>query len=375
MKSWFIASGKDSTALELREVPVSEPKAGELLARVRERGTVDLEYREYDAASQPVGGWTRLEPFQNKYDTQAYDFFFNCMFDPVDDGNTEDDFFDPTDPERRLGPSSTCHPLFTYSCMGDTDEPFTVDHLCNATVPPGPSDAGSLGTGTWIQSKVDLEPLEGRRIKLRFLASAIKATAETHEALFESVNPGDYDNGWWIDDVTIDTTLANPATLVVDDHILHHCTANPSIGCLNAQDCTDSGFPGACQGEAPQCGPTCTSITAVVSTTPDDNGGALTETLVAPGQPITHRHQRDARAGPRGRDDVVSAGVADPRQRVVLAEDGERRPRPGLEARAERGLDAAHPGLDLEAVPGEELTDPAAGAPLLEGQLGMRVDA
>lgn len=38
MKSWFIASGKDSTTLELREVPVPEPKAGELLARVKAAG-------------------------------------------------------------------------------------------------------------------------------------------------------------------------------------------------------------------------------------------------------------------------------------------------------------------------------------------------
>ena len=38
MKSWFIASGKDSTTLELRDVPVPEPKAGELLARVHAAG-------------------------------------------------------------------------------------------------------------------------------------------------------------------------------------------------------------------------------------------------------------------------------------------------------------------------------------------------
>jgi NADPH:quinone reductase-like Zn-dependent oxidoreductase len=38
MKSWFIASGKDSTTLELREVPVPEPKAGELIARVKAAG-------------------------------------------------------------------------------------------------------------------------------------------------------------------------------------------------------------------------------------------------------------------------------------------------------------------------------------------------
>jgi NADPH:quinone reductase-like Zn-dependent oxidoreductase len=35
MKSWYITSGADATALELREVPVPEPKAGELIARVR----------------------------------------------------------------------------------------------------------------------------------------------------------------------------------------------------------------------------------------------------------------------------------------------------------------------------------------------------
>ncbi|MSQ63972.1 MAG: zinc-binding alcohol dehydrogenase [Betaproteobacteria bacterium] len=38
MKSWFIASDKDSTALELRDVPVPEPKAGELIARVKTAG-------------------------------------------------------------------------------------------------------------------------------------------------------------------------------------------------------------------------------------------------------------------------------------------------------------------------------------------------
>jgi NADPH2:quinone reductase len=38
MKSWFIASGKDSTTLDLREVPVPEPKAGEIIARVKAAG-------------------------------------------------------------------------------------------------------------------------------------------------------------------------------------------------------------------------------------------------------------------------------------------------------------------------------------------------
>jgi NADPH:quinone reductase-like Zn-dependent oxidoreductase len=38
MKSWFIVSGKDATSVELRDVPVPEPKAGEILTRVRAAG-------------------------------------------------------------------------------------------------------------------------------------------------------------------------------------------------------------------------------------------------------------------------------------------------------------------------------------------------
>jgi NADPH:quinone reductase-like Zn-dependent oxidoreductase len=38
MKSWFITSGNDATSLDLRDVPVPEPKAGELIARVKAAG-------------------------------------------------------------------------------------------------------------------------------------------------------------------------------------------------------------------------------------------------------------------------------------------------------------------------------------------------
>ena len=38
MKSWYITSGKDATTLELRDVPVPEPRAGELIARVKAAG-------------------------------------------------------------------------------------------------------------------------------------------------------------------------------------------------------------------------------------------------------------------------------------------------------------------------------------------------
>jgi hypothetical protein len=249
-----------------------------------DRGVVQV--KTVDLAGQDTSDWANLEPFQNTYDGQNYQWYFNCMFDPVDDGTTEDDFFDPDDPNRRYGPSSTCYPTFTWSCQGDTDDPFQVDNICQATTPPSAGDAPSLGVGTWVESKVDLRRLRGRRIQLRFLVASIKASAETHDDQFDGVNPGPWDDGWWIDDVTVSETLASPATLELDDKVLRHCAGDVSIGCLTDQDCVDSGTTGPCEGEAPQCPATCTSLTLVVATDPDDTGGALDEILVAPGRPI-----------------------------------------------------------------------------------------
>jgi hypothetical protein len=252
-------------------------------SRSADRGVVQL--KTMDLAGEDTSVWTRLEPFQNTYDTQAYDYYFNCMFDPVDDGSTEDDFFDPTDPNRRLGPSSTCYPMFAYSCVGDTDEPFAPGNICNATTEPGAGDHGSLGTGTWVESKVDLTEYRGLRIKLRFLVTGIKASDETHEGQFDC-NPCPWDDGWWIDDVTIDETFTQPVELVVDTNVLRHCAGDDTVGCLSEADCADAGVAGPCEGEAPTCGPTCTVPTTVVSTDPDETGGALDEILIAPGRPI-----------------------------------------------------------------------------------------
>jgi hypothetical protein len=248
-----------------------------------DRGVV--QYKTVDLAGDDTSFWMNLQPYQNTYDQQAFPYYYNCSFDPVDDGTTEDDYFDPTDPNREFGPSSTCYPEFIYACLGDTDDPFQVENICNATTQPTPADQGSLGTGTWVQSKVDLSELRGRRIHLRFLVSSLKGTGDTYEEWFQ-LNPSPEDDGWWIDDVTVDETLSNPVQLIVDDNVVRHCTGDPTIGCLTDQDCIDAGTTGPCTGEAPQCPETCTSITAQVATTPDETGGALDELLAAPGQPI-----------------------------------------------------------------------------------------
>jgi hypothetical protein len=255
--------------------------------RSADRGVV--QYKTVGNGGADTSDWTNLQAFQNTYDTQAYDFFFNCLFDPIDDGTTEDDYFDPTDPNRRLGPSSTCHPTFAYSCLGDTNDPFQVENICNAPAPSAGQtqpEAGSLGVGTWVETKVDLDSVKGRRIKLRYLVTSLKASAETHDIQFGTVNPGEWDNGWWIDDVSVSETLALPALLLVDNNTVRSCAGDGSVGCLVDQDCVDAGTTGPCGGSAPQCGAVCTSVTASIETTPDLTGDALNENLAAPGQPI-----------------------------------------------------------------------------------------
>ena len=99
-----------------------------------------------------MGNWRKISPYQNLYDSQTVDYYWECLFDPTDDGNTEDDY-DPTDPERRLGPSSTCHPEFVFSRVGaiffsDTFDAQDIHHASAA----GPGLQGSLGPGTWVES-------------------------------------------------------------------------------------------------------------------------------------------------------------------------------------------------------------------------------
>ena len=195
--------------------------------------------------------WQKLYPYQNVYDAQGTDFFRNCMFDPVDDGNTEDDYFDPTDPARRLGPSSTCYPEFAFSYLGDTryNVPFAVQNIGRAS--DGPGLQGSLGPGTWVESRFDLTRYRGRSILLRYLFTSIKfSDVATMSAQFG--NPIADDDGWYVDDVRVTQTIGTASPTVVAD------TAN------------NAALPG--------CGPICGSLTASLAATP--------ASLPLPGRPV-----------------------------------------------------------------------------------------
>ncbi len=124
-------------------------------------------------------------------------------------------------------------------------------------------------------------------MKLRYIVTGHKIPFETWEEAFAPFNPDSRDDGWWVDDIRVSESLASPAVLEVDTKILRHCAGDAGIGCLTSQDCIDNATAGPCVGDAPQCGPTCTTLSAEITTDPDETGGPLDELLVAPGQPIT----------------------------------------------------------------------------------------
>jgi hypothetical protein len=182
--------------------------------------------------AQVVGSatWEKIFPYLNVYTGQASDIYSNCTFDPVDDGNDEDDYFDPADPGRRFGPSSTCFPEFVFDALGDTGEPFQPDNIRNAS--DGPGLQGSLGIGTWVESRFDLSRFRGRSVRLRFLFTSIKVSdLATYQSLF-MWNPVPDDDGWYVDDVRVTETLGTAlATVGLDGTDNSNLPSCPSAPC------------------------------------------------------------------------------------------------------------------------------------------------
>ncbi|HJQ97930.1 MAG TPA: hypothetical protein VJ826_06405 [Candidatus Polarisedimenticolaceae bacterium] len=218
-----------------------------------DRGVVQVQLA--NAAGDPIGSWTKITAYVNAYEQQGTDNYTNCTFDPVDDGNDEDDFFDPADPLRRLGPSSTCFPEFVYSRSGHTDwrldfNPGNVG-LADGPGLQGNPAAGFRNPGTWVEPKFDLSAFAGQRIRVRFLATSIElGLSQLWDELF-AVDNVVGDDGWFIDDVRVMEALSAPMQLGVD---------NASFAGL------------AC--------PACSSATAVLSASP-------VPPLTGPGQLVT----------------------------------------------------------------------------------------
>jgi hypothetical protein len=170
-----------------------------------DRGVVQVQLA--GSSGTGVGTWRKIYPYENAYDDIGLDQYSNCMFDPTDDGSTEDDYFNPTHPFRRLGPSSTCAQEFAFARQGaifwsDTFDPADIHHASD-----GPGLQGSLGPGTWVESKFDLSRFRGRRLRLRFLVTSMEVhTAVTWQQAL-GWNPSEADDGWYIDDIRVTNTL------------------------------------------------------------------------------------------------------------------------------------------------------------------------
>jgi len=186
-------------------------------AETPDKGVVMV--RIADNAGVAQGPWVKVRPYSNVYDRQGTDNYFECMFDPIDDGNNEDSFFDPSDPDRRLGPSSTCYPEFVFAYHGDTDyrNTFNVNAIGRAS--DGPGLQGNVDRGTWVQPEFNLQRFRGRSIFLRFLYTSIQVQGgvQTIEQLFDLPNGWPGDDGWYIDDVTITNAVTLANTTSVDN--------------------------------------------------------------------------------------------------------------------------------------------------------------
>jgi len=190
--------------------------------------------------------WERLEPYWNRYDSEVNEQYSNCSFDPIDDGNNEDSYFDPLDPNRQFGPSSTCSPQRIFSRAGDTDYRNPADPNKIALAGDGPGLAGSINVGTWVRPVFNLQKYAGRRIKIRLLATSFEVGATQTWNLFFGQGNIPWDDGWYVDDVRVTSTLTNAATIAPDVDAVTPlpCLACGSINASLAATPSSTGAPG-----------------------------------------------------------------------------------------------------------------------------------
>jgi hypothetical protein len=192
-----------------------------------DRGIVEVQIAE---TGVPVGNWIKIYPYYNVYDHQGENDFSNCIFDPIDDGNNEDSFFDPTDPDRLFGPSSTCWPEFVFGRQGQTDyrKRFDVTDISQASDGPGlegcsgggclPANTANaiFNPGTWVRPRFSLKQFAGRVLRFRFLFTSIEVGGTQTMDLFFGRPNIIGDDGWYIDDVHVDAALTSPVVINPD---------------------------------------------------------------------------------------------------------------------------------------------------------------
>jgi hypothetical protein len=195
------------------------------------------------STGDPLGRWFKLNAFQNNYSAPGVErHFINCVFDgyddfysaadalggtpgfdinatsPVgvrynlDDVSSEDDYFDPNDPFRLLGPSSGCFPEFVFKSMGD----YTSTDPAASGLAISPGRAGEAGQGVWVNSLFNLNRFAGRSVRLRFVFTGTEVFPGVLWADLFGNRLGNGTRGWNLDDVAVSGLVDTPLVLIPD---------------------------------------------------------------------------------------------------------------------------------------------------------------
>lgn len=172
-----------------------------------------------------LSGSENWEPQKSYFNPEASfrrNNFINCSYDPSDDGNTENEFFQN---QVDVGPSSTCFPQAVDTCAGRTRADDTTGQVyvrlfanCYSETrvidDPNISRVG-VGPGRWVQKKYRLDSYRGKRVLVRFHISPFGWPGIEHWSQF-GPSLGNRDDGWFVDDVRI-TGIATGVTLSTDN--------------------------------------------------------------------------------------------------------------------------------------------------------------
>ncbi|HKB07369.1 MAG TPA: thrombospondin type 3 repeat-containing protein [Candidatus Polarisedimenticolia bacterium] len=169
---------------------------------------------QIDQDSNPAidtwGTWDKLAPFENVYDhiPQVWSDFGTsvtyCQLTPADTGSAP--------PAPRGVHETMCWPLGIWSnCGWQWDQTTTKE--C-----PGPGVTGNVGTGNWVQTKFDLSPYLGQRVKIRWIAQSweYSPTAQSYEQEAGSWDNQLDDDGWWVDDIRLTGVITTQISAVPD---------------------------------------------------------------------------------------------------------------------------------------------------------------
>ena len=203
--------------------------------------------RSADPAIDDWGPWDKLAPFQNVYDhvPAAWSHFGDgyCVTTPSDTGAAP--------PAPNGSHQTLCYPQGAWSSCGSVRGTTLVP----ASSCEGPGVVDPSGSGVWVETRFDLSPFLGQRIRIRWVGEtwAFDSFLASYNNAGTSWAGGDQDDGWWVDDVRVTGVLTTQTTPVPD--------ARPAAGGTCPALCADidgdgSGFPGsaACPaGPAPDC--------------------------------------------------------------------------------------------------------------------------